>query len=59
MTGRPWWALRSDDDDVITHGEPGEGRVLVTIRRDGDGTPLERAWIRPDLAWQWEDTPRR
>lgn len=43
-------------EDDIEHGEPGEGRVLVTIRRDGQGHAIERAWVAPEVARQWDES---
>lgn len=51
----PWW-FRPSEPEVVTHGAPGEGKVLVVTVRDADGEVLERAWVDEQIAWQWDDT---
>jgi hypothetical protein len=47
--------IRPGEDEDLEHGEPGPGKVLVTLRRDQVGDPIEQAWVDEEIAWQWSD----
>ncbi|PJJ62177.1 hypothetical protein [Compostimonas suwonensis] len=55
---RPWWwrPARDDDEGERIVGEPGDGRILMVTRRDDQGYPVERAWVAPADADQYDET---
>ena len=53
----PWWVIGSDDPDFPhIRGESGEGKMLVTTRRDRNGNAVEQVWTTPEAAGDWDDT---
>lgn len=52
--GKPGPVLDADGRPATgTDGRPLQ-KVLVTIRRDRNGDPIEQAWVDPRHAWQWD-----
>ena len=53
----PWWVIGSDDPDLpYVRGEPGEGKVLVTTRRDVNGDAIEQVWAAAEAAADWDES---
>lgn len=42
-------------DDTFVRGEPGEGKILVTTRRDRRGNVTEQVWTTPDASADWDN----
>lgn len=54
MIRLPWWARPTEPEDE-EHGTPGDGKKLVTVRRDRGGDPAEQAWVPEETAPEWDE----
>jgi hypothetical protein len=55
MRRRLWSWLKPETGEPCILGAAGEGKVLVTSRRDWDGSSLEQVWCTPETAADWEE----
>ena len=53
---KPWWVRPAGEDELVIHGEEGEGKVLVTIRRDRFNDPVEQVWCEPKAVEDWDES---